>query len=236
MIIFFIFHSPVEGTSPRDSSVGVSEESSPPRNHYVSTIFLVIIMWVQFSRNLYVSTIFLSIINNFLAIIVWAYFSMQSLWEYNFPCNHYLSTLFHSIYMREKFSAQSLCAILKEIGMISLKLGWVSLGHWIDVYFGSFYHCWSKAGNAMVSGVVRCRWWISWVARFTWFHTAFSLPPWLDCSQILIDPIVGQFLGHNMRHSRKTLVGKSVVTQQIQRWEIAQTSQLLRWWVSKKVE
>ena len=140
-------------------------------------------MWVQFSRNLYVSTIFPSIINNFLAIIVWAYFSMQSLWEYNFPCNHYLSTLFHSIYMREKFSAQSLCAILKEIGMISLKLGWVSLGHWIDVYFGSFYHCWSKAGNAMVSGVVRCRWWISWVARFTWFHTAFSLPPWLDSDQ-----------------------------------------------------
>ena len=28
----------------------------------------------------------------------------------------------------------------------------------------------------MVSGVVRCRWWISWVARFSWFHTAFSLP------------------------------------------------------------
>ena len=92
---------------------------------------------------------------------MWVQFSSQSLYEYNFSCNHYAH-------------------FLKEIGMISLKLGWVPLGHWIDVYIGSFYHCWSKAGNAMVSCVVRCRWWISWVARFSWFHTAFSLPPWLD--------------------------------------------------------
>ena len=108
-------------------------------------------MWVQFSSQS------LSI---FLSIIVWAYFSLQSLFVYT-------SSLYAS-------------TILKETGIISLKLGWVPLGHWIDVYIGSFYHYWSKAGNAMVSGVVRCRWWISWVARFTWFHTAFSLPPWLD--------------------------------------------------------